>query len=154
MDGSERREATAPANDTSAGPTVRVRYRDTLRDHLRAGAWVARQSDVQVGMGVVGMLSSPLGVICGLPELALFTFVLGLSLVTGWIAVPFVWWVVRREPALVGSEIENVIDATGIRERSPRIDAHIPWSTYRYVVETRDAFYLATGLAVGFLPKH
>jgi hypothetical protein len=68
-------------------------------------------------------------------------------------AIPFFWYAIRRQPGLIGARIEDDIDASGIHERTPLIDAKITWDVYREVVESSDVVYLVSPTGVGFLPK-
>ncbi len=143
----------APAEPTAAGPRIELRYESRMSEYLGSAAWAGRRSDVAFAIGVAGIVGGVVAFAFGDWLTASFLLLLGIALVTGAFGVPFFWFAIRRQPGLIGAQIEDDIDGSGIHERSPLIEARIAWDLYREVVEARDRFYLVMATGVGFLPK-
>jgi YcxB-like protein len=137
----------------AAGLPIRIRYDTRLSEQLRAAMFASRRSNLSFAFAVAALLAAIGQLLLGDPVAFVLTLLLGISLVTGLFSVPFAWWAAREQPTPAGSEIEDVIDAVGITETTPRISAHIAWSACREVAETGDTFYLSIGSGLGFIPK-
>jgi len=142
---------STPAPEPAA--PIRLRYRTTRGDHLRAAMAAGRRSDSLFAIGVALLVPAIGSLLVGDPISFAIWSLVGLSCLTGIFNVPFAWWALRSRPDLVGQEVEDVIDAHGIVETTPKTNARADWSLYREVFESSDAFHLSTGSGYGFIPK-
>ncbi len=149
----EAGEPDAPGPDRGEQP-IRIRYRATMGDQLRTAAYTGRRSDVMFAFGVLGLIGGGILLWLGDPVGGVVGLAIGAGALSGWWTVPVQWWAARQHRGLIGAEVEDVIDSAGIAETTPKVSARIDWSVYRDVAETSRGFYLATGAAMGFIPRH
>jgi len=77
--------------------------------------------------------------------------VFGLLIITGLIAIPFIWWAVRRRKDLLLSRRQLTVDGSGIRIVTPITNVEQTWSTFRTVREQFDGFVLDYGTGASLL---
>jgi hypothetical protein len=98
---------------------------------------------------VVGALAAYAGDL-----LSIIGVVIGLGLVTGWVAAPLAWWQFRGRPDLGGAETTLTLDEGGTHFDSPFMHGGEPWSSYRRVHDIGGCFLfdnMAGGITV--VPK-
>lgn len=163
MDMEPKVVAPEPVPPDPESTAIRIRHRSTLGDLIRAGMFAVRRSDVVFGLGLAMLIAAlGSGLVASMTNgsgrvvsvaWAVAMLIGSLSLLTGAIAAPYVWWESRRRPEPVGTEYENVIDEHGFTETSEKTHVTLDWSVFRGLHETRDTFYFGLGAGYGFLPK-
>lgn len=140
--------------DVENVPPVHLRYRPTMRDHLRLNADLVRRS--LVGLAVAGFIigGGSVSLVAG-DHFGVVVVAFGLSLASGLFVVPFVWLTVHRRADLLLAEVDFMADATGLTHTTAVSTTRQAWSVYRRVRETGDAFLLdqGTGRTVPILKR-
>jgi ADP-ribose pyrophosphatase len=140
--------------DAKAGEVARATYRMTLRETILASAQGTGRSKLIRAMGIGVVLLASFGALTVGDPFSLIMVFVGLTMVTGWFSLPFVWYQARRRPDLVSAEWQLIADENGMRVSSEQVNGSHLWSAFRVVHETRQFFFLDTnsGLNV-IIPK-
>jgi hypothetical protein len=146
-------ESGDPA-DAKAGDVARATYRMTLRETVLANVQGTRRSNLMRATGAGMVVLASVGALTVGDPVSVVMIVVGLSIVTGWFASPFVWYQARRRPDLVGAEWRLTADDNGLRVASAQVNGSNLWSAFRVVHETREFFFLDTNSGLNLvIPK-
>jgi hypothetical protein len=130
---------------------VRAQYRITAGDVMRASASLTRASVgnrlfslVMIGLGIVNLL---------IDQIAFGTasLLIGVSLLTGVLTVPFAWYQVRKRPELFDQDAEFIADEEGLRYTSPFGSGSSPWNAFKRVREMSGYFFLDSGVGANMI---
>jgi hypothetical protein len=96
---------------------------------------------VMIVIGLVPIVDG--GWIAGLPPLAF-----GVLFGTGWFAIPFSWWMLRKRPDLFENEYELRADERGVAFAYPTSQGAYAWSTFRRTYLAGGYYLLDSGAGV------
>jgi hypothetical protein len=127
----------------------------TAMDLALASAAMYRTSSGSILLGTAIIVMPVPGLLIGIPfglgELISMAF--GISLLTGWFAVPFIVFAARRRADLVLATYEVRADEAGVDVRTPHSSVHHDWSTFRNAAATAHGFLLQTGVGATLIPR-
>jgi ADP-ribose pyrophosphatase len=130
--------------EATVGEVARATYRLTQREAILATVQMTRRSNFTRVMGIVISAISLFGIVSFGDPVSVALLVLGLSMVTGWFAAPFVWYQARRRPDLVTAEWHLIADESGLHITSVLMNGLQRWTTFRVAHETQQFVFLDT----------
>ena len=129
---------------------LRFTTQPTSSDFVANAAAMMRRSAVTLVTGAFATTVAAITLYLG-DLVGVFLLVAGLSMLTGLLMVPFVWFAIRQRRDLVLASVDVEADADGLTMTTARASSRQAWSVYRDVRETSRAFMLNTGTGAAIL---
>jgi hypothetical protein len=129
-----------------AGPHVRFVQQTTVRELVLQSASLLRRSPLMLVFGTFVTVTAAIPLLAG-DRSGVIGVLLGLSFLTGFFVVPFVWWSVRQRRDLLLAPVTVELDADGVTTTHSAATAHQAWSVYKRARETPSTFILETGVS-------
>jgi hypothetical protein len=124
--------------------TIRFVAQPSMGELIWHQAELARRAAPLIVLGTFVTVTSAITLVLG-DATSIIGLLLGLSLLSGLFAAPFVWWAVRQRRDLLLAPVTYEIDDEGISMTTSSSTARSVWSVFRRARETRRAFVLDTG---------
>ena len=144
-------EPMVPSGDS--GPRIEVRFQPSRLEAIDATAATVRRSIGATLIGLAGVGFGVLGLLTYGGAEGWFLVVLGVLLVSGLIAAPFVLFTAYRAPDLVTPSTTVTITPGGIDYSTPRIRSEVTWDLVRRVRLSGRYLFFETGASPFYLPK-
>jgi hypothetical protein len=124
--------------------TVRFTSAPTVGDIYWQSVAVMRRSAFSLAVGTFMTATSLVAIVLG-DRSSVVVLLVGLSLLSGLFAAPFVWWTIRQRRDLVLSPVTVEADSAGLSLTSVQATTQLRWPVFRRARETKRAFQLDTG---------
>ena len=138
-----------PVIDSGQEPRAHLAYRPTRSDYVRINVALIRRSNAAMAVGTFLTVIGGVAVAAG-DLFAVLSGVVGLAMLSGYLALPVVWYATRRRSDLMLVDVDIDADPSGLSITSPNASNRVRWATYRTARETHEAFLLQAGVGASF----